>query len=779
VPDGPDAPDITIQELDRELILYISNRKGVSNNYLNKPEDYAEVDHSILFADSIPVSLRGDSAYRFEGYQIFQVVDATITIDELKDPDKARLVAQCDVRNGVSQLVNFYYDANLAGSVPVEEVNGADAGIVHSFRLFEDQFAQNDKRLVNHKQYYYLAIAYAHNEYAHYDPNDPLFLTGQKLPYLAGKRSAAGAISVYTGIPHIPSPEAGGTITHSEYGVQPRITRVEGNGNGGMVLDLTQETIDRILANGRSDELDYEYNGGPVNIKVVDPLNVIAADYSLRFVPPASGNIDSCNWTLTNQTDGRSWTSENCIKAGFEQLLLDVGLSIQISQVAVPGFGIPANNGFLEASIEFADSTQQWLSGVPDFDGYPPFNWIRAGQYTDPTNSAYDDFDPGANKWLDPGEAYEKVLEGTWAPYVLTSYISDGPAHQVNSMYGSKAYQFGNIASVDLFITADRNKWSRCPVFELGENPILTEGGTAKMELRSGSTDGETGMGWFPGYAINVETGERLNIAFGEDTWLANENGRDMLWNPTANAVSDLGTVLFAGKHFVYIFGHNRDSVTSIYGRIDCPAYDGGAWIKEAMEKTTYHDRQKNFVFKDAMWVGAPATTFTGHWTPDQIPCDVKIRVRVAKPYKSFYSTKWFGASSPQNNNFPLYAFSTSDIAVTNNSSMAAEGSLALINVVPNPYYAFSSYETSQFDTKVKITNLPQQCDITIYTMNGVLVLQHHKDDALASWDWDLTNYMDQPIAGGMYLIYVKVDGVGEKVIKWFGAMRADGINPF
>ena len=61
-------------------------------------------------------------------------------------------------------------------------------------------------------------------------------------------------------------------------------------------------------------------------------------------------------------------------------------------------------------------------------------------------------------------------------------------------------------------------------------------------------------MGWFPGYAIDVETGERLNIIFGEasmyrcdETLISNilypdcENffadmpltGADMMWNPT------------------------------------------------------------------------------------------------------------------------------------------------------------------------------------------------------------------------------------------------------
>ena len=46
-------------------------------------------------------------------------------------------------------------------------------------------------------------------------------------------------------------------------------------------------------------------------------------------------------------------------------------------------------------------------------------------------------------------------------------------------------------------------------------------------------------MGWFPGYVIDLETGERLNVIFSEDSWLAGENGRDMIWNPTSNIVTE------------------------------------------------------------------------------------------------------------------------------------------------------------------------------------------------------------------------------------------------
>ena len=60
-------------------------------------------------------------------------------------------------------------------------------------------------------------------------------------------------------------------------------------------------------------------------------------------------------------------------------------------------------------------------------------------------------------------------------------------------------------------------------------------------------------MGWFPGYAIDVETGERLNMAFGEDSWLGGDNGRDMIWNPTSRRYSGVnGDVVWGGKHTIF-----------------------------------------------------------------------------------------------------------------------------------------------------------------------------------------------------------------------------------
>jgi len=45
------------------------------------------------------------------------------------------------------------------------KVDGNDNGISHSYQLSQDAFATDDVRLVNNKQYYFLALAYAYNNY--------------------------------------------------------------------------------------------------------------------------------------------------------------------------------------------------------------------------------------------------------------------------------------------------------------------------------------------------------------------------------------------------------------------------------------------------------------------------------------------------------------------------------------------------------------------------------------------------------------------------------------
>ena len=101
------------------------------------------------------------------------------------------------------------------------------------------------------------------------------------------------------------------------------------------------------------------------------------------------------------------------------------------------------------------------------------------------------------------------------------------------------------------------------------------------------------------------------------------------------------------------------------------------------------------------------------------------------------------------------------------------------INVVPNPYYAFSEYERSKVDGRVKITNLPEKCTVPIYNISGKLIQQYKKDAPQTFVDWTLTNRVGIPVASGVYLIHVEVPGVGETTRKAFIAMRQLDIEGF
>ncbi len=328
--------------------------------------------------------------------------------------------------------------------------------------------------------------------------------------------------------------------------------------------------------------------------------------------------------------------------------------------------------------------------------------------------------------------------------------------------------------SVDIVFTSDKSKWSRAMVLEAQTNTNLSQGGSKHLELRSapsvdknGNPDGTgTGMGWFPGYAINVETGERLNIAFAEDSWLAGENGRDMLWNPTSNSYSTVNQeIKMGGKHYVYVFRQASDLGSSV-GVL--PSYDGCTTLSNIMRSGT--TIAKSLAFGSCVWAGIPMLA------PGQslLSTEAKVSLRVSRRYRSFPT------ASTTNNGLPMYEFDMTGLeTIKGDAQLLKDSVLSMINVVPNPYYANSEYETSKLDNRIKITNLPEECTISIYNVNGTLMRRFNKADPKTSLDWDLKNFADIPVAGGVYLIHVEVPEIGERTLKWFGVIKPTDLNGF
>ena len=108
-------------------------------------------------------------------------------------------------------------------------------------------------------------------------------------------------------------------------------------------MDLTDESVEKILANNVYNEVQYKNNYGPLNIKVVDPLKVKPFDYTIKLLPNETSNDvnDDTEWQLIISDEvsdeelaemglERVTTAAMPISMTNEELFLDLGISIAI-----------------------------------------------------------------------------------------------------------------------------------------------------------------------------------------------------------------------------------------------------------------------------------------------------------------------------------------------------------------------------------------------------------------------------------------------------------------
>ncbi len=793
ITDGPDAPDMDIVELDQELILILSNDSLNSNN---KYEAYAELD---LQAPSGVA----DSLYRFEGYKIFQLANSEVTIGELDNFDKARLIYQVDIENQVSSIYNWKSIPDPGSTEPVWfpelRVEGGDQGIRHTFRVIEDQFASDDRSLVNHKKYFFLAIAYAYNNYRQFDPKD---VVGQRTPYLEGRRN----IKKYAGVPR--------PIVYSNlnatYGEGAIITRLDGAGVGGNFLDLEPQSREDIITGASNGELTYRPGEGPIQVLIYNPLDVVDGEFILRFIDSDSQDDqldEDARWLLyeTGQPN-QPILSETTLERLNEQVIAEYGFSIVIGQTPDVSEPLAENNGALGIELEYTNPEgENWLNFVTDNEGV--YHFLK-------TNSGESD-----NNY-DPDRDLSTMGGGLMFPFFLTDYrrpVSDPPYLSPAWMDDNQSFDIvrtrsslKDLNNIDIVFTPNKDLWSRCIIietaspyytspnsglglptlglaksFDLRQNPSVGKDDSDGDGLPDADGDG-VGMGWFPGYAVDVESGKRLNIFFGENSLYDGRFfdssfddglpiGGDMMWNPSSQLfmdIPDAPTTIFnfltGGQHYIYVTNTEYDECEFLRGRFS----DSNVLKKiNGLIQLT--------------WTGIPVVA-TGSklnsYRDGLIPNEVTVKVRVANPYQ-------VAEGSGFNDQHPAYKFQLSGVQANEITPGEISQALKAVKVSPNPYYGFSSYESSQFSTVVKITNLPPKCVVTIYSLDGRFIRQYKRDEVrenitgrsnpavltsqiIPDLEWDLKNSKGIPIASGVYLIHVNAPGLGERTIKWFGVQR-------
>ena len=100
------------------------------------------------------------------------------------------------------------------------------------------------------------------------------------------------------------------------------------------------------------------------------------------------------------------------------------------------------------------------------------------------------------------------------------------------------------------------------------------------------------------------------------------------------------------------------------------------------------------------------------------------------------------------------------------------QNDLRKIEVVPNPYIVRSNFKESEYSRLIRFTNLPQKCNIKIYTVTGefVQLIDHENLTSGNAW-WDLRSENNQVVAPGLYIYYVESDN-GEEHIGKFAVIR-------
>ena len=321
------------------------------------------------------------------------------------------------------------------------------------------------------------------------------------------------------------------------------------------------------------------------------------------------------------------------------------------------------------------------------------------------------------------------------------------------------------LPNVDIILTPDKSKWSRCVVIETNNSMYADQGleteksGVLKgrsFDMRAGKSvgsdtdpnapsDGTLGKSWFPGYAIDVETGQRLNVIFGENSGYDPDNqilkdvlmfkkplaGRDMIWNPTSDVFvkstipSDITAANFVAGcgHYIYVLNQ---------------AYDGCKDLYE-IGKVGVIQFSRN-IAKSTAWTAMPYLSEDATLLSYQnglIPSECSIKLRVNNPYKVLDGVG-------TNNFHPSYGFSIDKKTLQTNT--LANGNEDKFNIYPNPI--------SSNGGSLTLSNLPDVCSINIYSMDGKLHFQtrrkeNNEDKTLVISTLDFAS-------SGIYLVVVR-----------------------
>jgi hypothetical protein len=285
-------------------------------------------------------------------------------------------------------------------------------------------------------------------------------------------------------------------------------------------------------------------------------------------------------------------------------------------------------------------------------------------------------------------------------------------------------------------------------------------------------------MSYFPGYAVDVETGKRLNIFFGESSWFSGENaeilqgknpiGGDLIFNPSSQALvedfvirhpetgaitgfTDLRAYVAGGHHYIYVTRMEYDECQSFYNRLKYSASGASPSLNN-----------KHRVLSSVTWTSIPIPQMMLPLSQGLIPNELKVQIRVDNPYSSSrrYDLNYERACLTDRDR-PVYEFGFERV------NTAIDIVDDKMEVSPNPS------DSNSGRLSITLYNLPQNGSIEIYDSFGNLMETLDIIEGVPSFvgpkgqahtfELKSTSYKT-----GLYMIHIKDSDTGKvKTSKW------------
>jgi len=756
LPIAPPPPEVTITELDQEIVLDWSKNTG-----------------SIAATENF-----NSKGYIFQGYNVYQLPNASATVGE------GVRVATYDKIDGVGKISDLVFDPTTGSVVTLPVQFGNDTGIKRFISITNDA-VKGGTPLINGVRYYFAVTAYSFNSDLQAVPNNlenPIaILTIVPHSIDPGVTFGEGTGNDLS-IVHNGTADGGPTVTivdpaattghdyqvffserqeiRNESGDWITASTISKRRGPNNIDTLTGSSIDIAGVYGPQSgklelqfsldlqSVDFDWADGitltfPSDAVILDAPGFEAGNGSIT--PEIVGNV--VNMGLVNH----DYTANGAFIGGEEwSFVVEASLPLSVDWIIYDdGYGggpvdatgtttieTVGNKSRLAKYWNLKDVTtgavklenQSVIGGIDIFPDRDDIN-TNFGTDADPT---VDGFQIGVSVGYEAPLTFsvnnQPSVNGTalslgggqWTNdnYVLNDFIYFGyPDGTVFSTLGPAGYVPGAGGSTDINeLQQDYElRWTGVLADTLlgnGNTIQITQSGGSLITLigasaysiadhpynpNPGSTDPFTIR--VPFEIWNVDTGEQINA---------------VMWDRTGNPTADGGTVWNTANR-QYIWLANTTYTGAVIDPLGPAISDHGTW---------------NLVFYQS--------TFT---TGDVFSINYDNPIQIGVDTYNYSST----ASSY--------------------SSELAANQVKEINVFPNPYYGVNSEEINKYNRFVTFSHLPNKATIRIFNLAGVLVRKIEKEDQGQFQRWDLANESGLPVASGLYIAYVDMPDIGKTTI--------------